>query len=60
MAPKIKYGAGKLLQAKSVIRKIKGGKIGMKETRAKFEGGVEIVKKIGVELYNSECGDDSD
>ena len=40
MAPKIKYAAGKLISAKSVIRKIKGGKIGMKETRAKFEGGV--------------------
>ena len=30
MAPKIKYAAGKLISAKSVIRKIKGGKVGMK------------------------------
>lgn len=47
-------GVGKFIAAKSQIKKSNGGRIAVKETKAIFEGGVELSQKIGVEIYNSD------
>ncbi len=47
-------GAGKFKAAKSQIKKTNGGRIAVKETKAFFEGGLEVSQKIGVEIYTSD------